>query len=68
MLSLPEHAGVSEFLLDESEAILCEVPDIPNLSVVTAGRPLRELTLLQPDADFPAFDGHPPLKVAVCQL
>ena len=33
-----------------------------------AGRPLRELTLLQPDADFPAFDGHPPLKVAVCQL
>lgn len=40
MLSLPEHAGVSEFLLDESEAILCEVPDIPNLSVVTAGRPV----------------------------
>ena len=38
MLSLPEHAGVSEFLLDESEAILSEVPDIPNLTVVTTGR------------------------------
>jgi 23S rRNA (cytosine1962-C5)-methyltransferase len=33
-----------------------------------AGRPLRDLTLVTPDADFPAFDGKPPLKVAVCQL
>ena len=33
-----------------------------------AGRPLRDLELLPPDADFPAFDGRPPLKVAVCRV
>jgi 23S rRNA (cytosine1962-C5)-methyltransferase len=30
-----------------------------------AGRPLVELETFGPDADFPAFDGRPPLKVAV---
>jgi 23S rRNA (cytosine1962-C5)-methyltransferase len=33
-----------------------------------ASRPLRDLQLLTPDNDFPAFDGKPPLKVAVCHL
>ncbi|MDA8242858.1 MAG: class I SAM-dependent methyltransferase [Elusimicrobia bacterium] len=31
-----------------------------------AGRPLKSVTGLAPDADFPSFDGKPPLKVAVC--
>jgi 23S rRNA (cytosine1962-C5)-methyltransferase len=33
-----------------------------------AGRPLRSLELLGQDADFPSFDGRPPLKVAVCRV
>lgn len=33
-----------------------------------AGRPLRSLELHGPDADFPAFDGRPPLKLAVCTV
>ena len=33
-----------------------------------AGRPLKELDLLPVDEDFPAFDGNPPLKVAVCRV
>lgn len=33
-----------------------------------AGRPLKSLDWLEPDADFPSFDGHPPLKIAVCGL
>lgn len=33
-----------------------------------AGRPLRALDLHGPDADFPAFDGRPPLKLAVCTV
>jgi 23S rRNA (cytosine1962-C5)-methyltransferase len=33
-----------------------------------AGRPLREIVLLGPDDDFPAFDGRKPLKIAVCRL
>lgn len=33
-----------------------------------AGRPLQSLELHTPDADFPAFDGKPPLKLAVCQI
>jgi 23S rRNA (cytosine1962-C5)-methyltransferase len=31
-----------------------------------AGRPLRGLEWLNPDEDFPSFDGHHPLKIAVC--
>jgi 23S rRNA (cytosine1962-C5)-methyltransferase len=33
-----------------------------------AGRPLAEIEFLGPDADFPARDGEPPLKIAVCRL
>lgn len=33
-----------------------------------AGRPLRSLELLPPAADFPSFDGRPPLKVAVARV
>jgi 23S rRNA (cytosine1962-C5)-methyltransferase len=32
-----------------------------------AGRPLRAVTRLAPDEDFPSFDGNPPLKVALCE-
>jgi 23S rRNA (cytosine1962-C5)-methyltransferase len=32
-----------------------------------AGRPLRALTSLPVDADFPSFDGRPPLKVVVAE-
>ncbi len=28
-----------------------------------AGRPLREVEWIRPDADFPSFDGRPPLKI-----
>jgi 23S rRNA (cytosine1962-C5)-methyltransferase len=31
-----------------------------------AGRPLRDVELLRPEADFPSFDGRSPLKLAVC--
>jgi len=40
LLSLPTHVGISEYLLEESEAILMEVPSIPNLTAVTSGRPV----------------------------
>ncbi len=33
-----------------------------------AGRPLRSVTRLLPDPDFPSFDGNPPLKIAVCEV
>lgn len=33
-----------------------------------AGRPLKEQILLPVDADFPAFDDKPPLKVVVCRV
>jgi 23S rRNA (cytosine1962-C5)-methyltransferase len=29
-----------------------------------AGRPLESVEAIDPDADFPSFDGHPPLKMA----
>lgn len=31
-----------------------------------AGRPLESLTVLEPEADFPSFDGKHPLKMAIC--
>ncbi len=31
-----------------------------------AGRSLSKVEVLQPDVDFPAFDGRPPLKIVVC--
>lgn len=33
-----------------------------------AGRPLRRLDILTPEADFPSFDGRHPLKIAVCEV
>ncbi|MEZ4318694.1 MAG: class I SAM-dependent methyltransferase [Myxococcota bacterium] len=33
-----------------------------------AGRPLRFVDVLVPEADFPSFDGQPPLKIAVCAV
>jgi 23S rRNA (cytosine1962-C5)-methyltransferase len=33
-----------------------------------AGRPLADVQLLAPDSDFPAFDGRPPLKIALCRV
>jgi 23S rRNA (cytosine1962-C5)-methyltransferase len=33
-----------------------------------AGRPLRELTPIPVDPDFPSFDGQPPLKMALAHL
>ncbi|MCB9674231.1 MAG: class I SAM-dependent methyltransferase [Alphaproteobacteria bacterium] len=33
-----------------------------------AGRPLAGIDVLEPDADFPSFDGQPPLKIAVCRV
>jgi 23S rRNA (cytosine1962-C5)-methyltransferase len=32
-----------------------------------AGRPLRSIELVDPEPDFPAFDGRPPLKIACCR-
>lgn len=33
-----------------------------------AGRPLASIETLSPEADFPSFDGAPPLKIAVCHV
>ncbi len=33
-----------------------------------AGRPLKTLEPVEPDGDFPSFDGKPPLKIAVCGI
>ena len=33
-----------------------------------AGRPLRNVTRMLPDEDFPSFDANPPLKIAVCEV
>ncbi len=33
-----------------------------------AGRPLRTVTPLEPESDFPSFDGKPPLKIVVCEV
>ncbi|MGD9643215.1 MAG: class I SAM-dependent methyltransferase [Elusimicrobiales bacterium] len=33
-----------------------------------AGRPVKNLEFVPVDADFPSFDGRPPLKVAVCEV
>lgn len=34
-------------------------------SAAKAGRPIKRVELLTPEADFPSFDGRPPLKMAV---
>ncbi len=33
-----------------------------------AGRPLREIEWIEPEADFPSADGNPPLKVALLRV
>ena len=33
-----------------------------------AGRPMRGLTVVETDPDFPSFDGKHPLKTAVCEV
>ncbi|MBI5882413.1 MAG: class I SAM-dependent methyltransferase [Elusimicrobia bacterium] len=33
-----------------------------------AGRPVRSLQRLEPEGDFPSFDGQPPLKIVVCEV
>lgn len=35
---------------------------------IKAGRPIKRIEVIAPEADFPSFDGKPPLKVAVCEL
>ncbi len=37
-------------------------------SAAKAGRPLRSLEAVPVDADFPSFDGRPPLKVVLAQV
>ena len=76
-LSLPDQAGLSDYLLDESEAILTEVPGIPNLTAVTSGRPVdtpaellastrvSELVkLLEENHDLVFFDTPPVLNAS----
>lgn len=33
-----------------------------------AGKPLRSIRPIEPDGDFPPFDGSPPLKTVVCEV
>lgn len=33
-----------------------------------AGRPIKNIEPVLPDADFPSYDGKPPLKIAVCEV
>lgn len=39
--------------------------DLLQRSARKAGRPIKTVASLAPDADFPSFDGSPPLKIAV---
>jgi capsular exopolysaccharide synthesis family protein len=77
ILALPPNPGLSEYLLDESEAILTEVPSIPNLTAVTSGRPVdapaellassrvSELVkLLEENHDLVFFDTPPVLNAS----
>ena len=77
LLSLPTQAGLSEYLLEESEAILAEVPSIPNLTAVSSGRPVdtpaellasgrvSELVkLLEENHDLVLFDTPPVLNAS----
>ena len=77
LLALPPSAGLSEYLLDESEAILTEVPSIPNLTAVTSGRPVDSpaellassrvaelVKLLEENHDLVFFDTPPVLNAS----
>ena len=37
-------------------------------SASTAGRPIREMEWIMPEADFPSCDGPPPLKIALLRV
>ncbi len=37
-------------------------------SAAKAGRPIKEVELIEPEEDFPSFDGKPPLKMAVLEV
>ncbi|MCK9382090.1 MAG: class I SAM-dependent methyltransferase [Sulfuritalea sp.] len=37
-------------------------------SAAKAGRPIREMEWIMPEADFPSSDGQPPLKIALLRL
>ncbi|MEH6825879.1 MAG: class I SAM-dependent methyltransferase [Motiliproteus sp.] len=37
-------------------------------SAAKAGRPIKGIELIEPEADFPSFDGNPPLKMAVLEV
>ncbi|NJD36094.1 MAG: class I SAM-dependent rRNA methyltransferase [Betaproteobacteria bacterium] len=37
-------------------------------SATTAGRPIRDMEWIMPEADFPSSDGQPPLKIALLRV
>ena len=37
-------------------------------SAAKAGRPIREMEWILPEADFPSSDGQPPLKIALLRV
>jgi 23S rRNA (cytosine1962-C5)-methyltransferase len=37
-------------------------------SAAKAGRPIKEIELIEPEEDFPSFDGRPPLKIAIFEV
>ncbi|MFT5721547.1 MAG: 23S rRNA (cytosine1962-C5)-methyltransferase [Motiliproteus sp.] len=37
-------------------------------SATKAGRPIKGMELIEPEADFPSFDGKPPLKMVVLEV
>ncbi len=51
--------NVAKVKKDEWELVLLRCAE-------KAGAPLEKIDFILPDADFPSFDGNPPLKVAVC--
>ena len=42
--------------------------DLLQRSAAKAGRPIRSVEWLQPEADFPSFDGNHPLKLVVLEV
>lgn len=58
LLATNNHAGVP----------LDDWLEVVRRTVDKTGRTLRDLEVLVPDADFPSFDGKPPLKLAWLEL
>lgn len=42
--------------------------DVLHRCAEKAGRPIREVEIIKPEADFPSFDEQPPLKMAMLQV